>query len=151
MIVEMGKNVATALPASLVADPQIGRIVAGRLGGMKRWRILVLMIRRVTGGLRALRHPPGGVKGADGMFHVVSVQKTIRTFRTFQHRLGLRHRPKLALSLDVPRVKSPPFAQVQVDRAPVADSVLAFVVQFVVHTRANVFVTVVIANLACVA
>ena len=57
----------------------------------------------------------------------------------------------MALSLDVPRVKDPPLAQVQVDRAPVAGSVLAFVVQFVVHTRANVFVTVVIANLACVA
>ena len=106
---------------------------------------------RMTGGLRALRHPLGGVKGADGILHVVSVQKTIRTFQTFQHRLGLRHRPKLALSLDVPRVKSPPLAQVQVDRAPVADNVLAFVVQSAVHTRANVFVTVVIANLACVA
>ena len=106
---------------------------------------------RMTGGLRALRHPLGGVKGADGIFHVVSVQKTIRTFQTFRHRIGWRLRPKLARSLDGPRVKGPPPAQVQVDRAPVAGSVLAFVVQFVVHACANVFVTVVIANLACVA
>jgi len=38
-----------------------------------------------------------------------------------------------------------------VGRAPVADSVLVFVVQSVVHTRANVFVIVLTANRACVA
>ena len=57
----------------------------------------------------------------------------------------------LALSLGAPRAKGPPLAQVQVDHAPVADSVLAFVVQSVVHTRASVFAIVVTANRACVA
>jgi len=57
----------------------------------------------------------------------------------------------LALSLGAPRAKGPPLAQVQVGHAPVVDSALAFVVQFVLVIHANAFVSVVSATLACVA
>ena len=113
-------------------------------------RRLRLAHPRMTGGLRALRHPPDGARGADGILHVAFVQKEVRRFRIFRHRPVVGYCPMLALSLGVPLPRDPPLVQVRVGHVRVVISVHAFVAQSVLVIHASVFARVVSTSLAYV-